>query len=176
MCGFVCVIDYSAPVDIEKVKRMSELIAHRGPDDHDTYTEPGVALAARRLAIIDLSSAGRQPFVDPNQRYRLLFNGELYNYIELRQELRARGRSFRTETDTEVVLASFMEWGNSCVAKFNGMWAFAIWDSHERRLFCSRDRFGEKPLYYLIDGSRLTVASELKAFREQTAQLRVNPT
>jgi asparagine synthase (glutamine-hydrolysing) len=174
VCGFVGVIDFAAGVDEGRVARMSELIVHRGPDDYGSYGEPGVALAARRLAIIDLSSAGRQPFVDEGGRYRLLFNGELYNYVELRRELRARGRSFRSATDTEVVLASFIEWGDACVNRFNGMWAIAIWDSLERRLFCSRDRFGEKPLYYRLDGAQLTFASELKAFRADAGRLRVN--
>jgi asparagine synthase (glutamine-hydrolysing) len=175
MCGFAGVIDFEASVDRDQLEWMSELIAHRGPDDYGTYTEPGVALSARRLAIIDLSSAGRQPFVDEHKRYRLLFNGELYNYVELRRELQAKGHSFRTQTDTEVVLASFIEWGDSCVKRFNGMWALVIWDSLEHRLFCSRDRFGEKPLYYRLNGARLTVASELKAFRADTGELRLNP-
>jgi asparagine synthase (glutamine-hydrolysing) len=174
MCGFAGVIDFSASVEPDEVARMSELIAHRGPDDSGLYSEPGVVLAARRLAIIDLSPAGRQPFSDESGRYHLVFNGELYNYRELRAELEQKGRRFRSETDTEVLLSSYLEWGEHCTERFNGMWAFVIWDSAERRAFCSRDRFGEKPFYYRRTNGRLTLASELKAFRADGRSLRAN--
>jgi asparagine synthase (glutamine-hydrolysing) len=123
-----------------------------------------VALAARRLAIIDLGEAGHQPFASDDGQLQLIYNGEVYNYPELRATLLAFGHCFRTETDTEVVLAAYRQWGKSCVERFNGMWAFALWDGRRRQLFCSRDRFGIKPFYYRIEGGRFLFASELKAF------------
>jgi asparagine synthase (glutamine-hydrolysing) len=111
---------------------------------------------------------------DPHDRFRLLHNGEIYNYVELRAELAARGHEFRTGTDTEVILAAYAEWGRDCVRRFNGMWAFVIWDRRRRELFCARDRFGIKPLYYRVDGRRLAFASELKAFKGERGPLRPN--
>src|SRR5690348_8183177 len=153
---------------------MAELLAHRGPDDAAAWSGPGVALAFRRLAIIDLSLDGRQPMADESDRYRIMHNGEVYNYLELRSELESRGRRFRTGTDTEVILAAFAEWGPECVRRFNGMWAFVIWDRQERRLFASRDRFGVKPLYYRHAPGRLVFASELRAFRADERPLSPN--
>jgi asparagine synthase (glutamine-hydrolysing) len=143
---------------------MSAQLAHRGPDSDGLYAGEGCALGFRRLAIIDPTPAGDQPFASDDGRLRLIHNGEVYNYRELRSELETRGHRFRSATDTEVVLAAYREWGTSCVERFNGMWAFAVWDEAEQRLFCSRDRFGVKPFYYRIDGSRFTFASEPKAF------------
>jgi asparagine synthase (glutamine-hydrolysing) len=144
---------------------MSAWIAHRGPDGNGIFSEQGVVLASRRLAILDLSQAGDQPFSSLDGRLHVAYNGEIYNYRELRDELRARGHRFTSGTDTEVILAAYREWGDACVERFNGMWAFALWDSNEERLFCSRDRFGVKPFYYRCDQGRLVFASELKAFR-----------
>lgn len=174
MCGFAGVIDFSSPVDVNRVKQMSASLAHRGPDDDGLLVETVAGLAARRLAIIDLSPAGHQPFTDDSGRHHLLFNGEIYNYKELRAELEKRRHCFRSQTDTEVVLNAYLEWGERCVERFNGMWSFALWDSRERRLFCSRDRFGEKPFYYRRDGDRLVFASELKAFRHDERPLAAN--
>src|SRR5207245_281597 len=112
------------------------------------------------LAIIDLSDAGLEPFASDDGRLQLIFNGEIYNYLELREQLRARGHRFRSQTDTEVLLAGYREWGERCVEHFNGMWAFAIWDSEHRTLFCSRDRFGVKPFYYSLENGRFAFASE----------------
>jgi asparagine synthase (glutamine-hydrolysing) len=165
MCGLTGIVDFSAPVDAEQAAAMADLVAHRGPDDSGAFSAQDVAFAHRRLAIIDLSRAGRQPMTDEAGRYTLVFNGEIYNYRELRSEIAATGYGFRTRTDTEVVLAAFARWGPDCVERFNGMWALAVWDADARTLFCSRDRFGEKPFYYRRDGSRLVFASELKAFR-----------
>ena len=142
---------------------MASRLDHRGPDGAGSYAGEGCALAFRRLAVLDLTDAGMQPFASPDGRYRLVHNGEIYNYRELRTELEGRGRRFRTRTDTEVLLAAFVEWGEACVERFNGMWAFAVWDSQERRLFASRDRFGVKPFYYALDGGRFLFASEPKA-------------
>ena len=122
-----------------------------------------VALAERRLAILDLSPAGHTPMTTPDGALTISFNGEIYNFIELRAELRAHGHAFRTSGDTEVLLAAYREWGEQCVTRFNGMWAFALWDAPRRKLFCSRDRFGVKPFYYTHDGHTFTFASEPKA-------------
>ncbi len=126
--------------------------------------DPGADLAFgfRRLAILDLSPAGHQPMASPDGRHWLVLNGEIYNYRELRQELQAQGADFRTSSDTEVVLAAYRQWGLECVTRFNGMWAFALWDGAQRRLFCARDRFGIKPFYYWQAGSSFAFASELK--------------
>ena len=165
MCGLAGIVDFDGKVDVTQVAQMTACLAHRGPDDAGAWDEPGVALGHRRLSILDLSPNGRQPMADPQDRYRLLHNGEVYNYVELRNELGAHGYGFRTGTDTEVILAAYDHWGKACVKRFNGMWAFAIWDRHRRELYCARDRFGIKPFYYRVEGQRLVFASELKAFR-----------
>jgi asparagine synthase (glutamine-hydrolysing) len=150
-------------------------LAHRGPDGSGIHAEPGVAVGSVRLAVLDPSDAGRQPFASPDGRLQLLHNGEIYNYRELRAELEASGHRFRSGTDTEVILAAYSEWGERCVERFNGMWAFALWDGGRRTLFCSRDRFGVKPFYYRLEGDRLVFASELKAFTaDPRTALRVN--
>src|SRR5207237_215638 len=138
---------------------------HRGPDGSGSYEAEGVALGFRRLAIIDLSDAGLQPFASEDGALQLVHNGEVYNYRELRRELAAKGHRFRSATDTEDILAAYREWGARCVERFNVMWAFALWDGPRRRLFCSRDRFGVKPFYYRSGGGRFVFASEPRAFR-----------
>jgi asparagine synthase (glutamine-hydrolysing) len=174
VCGLAGIVDFDRSVDVEQVARMTTILAHRGPDDFDTWDEDGVALGHRRLSILDLSREGRQPMADDSGRYRLLHNGEIYNYLELRRELETHGHRFRTNTDTEVILAAYEQWGKFCVRRFNGMWAIALWDRNRRELFCARDRFGIKPLYYRVHGRRLSFASELKAFRADTAPLVAN--
>lgn len=146
---------------------------YTGPDSdarlsHPRIDQPGVAqadlaLGFRRLAILDLSPAGHQPMASPDEANWIVFNGEIYNYIELREELRACGHRFRSGGDTEVILAAYHAWGEACLKRFNGMWACAIWDSRKRQLFLSRDRFGIKPLYYTWDGRTFSFASEIKA-------------
>jgi asparagine synthase (glutamine-hydrolysing) len=158
MCGLCGVIAPGRPPELAAVELMLDGMGHRGPDGRGTFADDGVALGHLRLAIIDLTDAGLQPFELGG--LRLLHNGEIYNYIELREELRARGHTFRSETDTEVLVAAYREWGEACVERFNGIWAFAIWDPERRTLFASRDRFGVKPLYYRVDGDRLAFASE----------------
>src|SRR5919197_4817516 len=148
-------------------------MAHRGPNGDGIFAGDGVALGSRRLAILDLSEAGAQPFTSDDGKLHLVHNGEIYNYRELRSEL--SGHRFVSGTDTEVILAAYREWGERCVERFNGMWAFALWDDDEQRLFCARDRFGVKPFYYRRDGGRLVFASELKAFRaDPETELRAN--
>jgi asparagine synthase (glutamine-hydrolysing) len=145
---------------------MMSKLAHRGPDGQGEYAADGVALGHTRLAIIDLGDAGLQPFASEDGTLQLIYNGEIYNYRELRAELEGKGHRFRSATDTEVVLVAYREWGDRCVERFNGMWAFALWDGRRRRLFCSRDRFGVKPFAYHWDGARFVFASEPSALRE----------
>jgi asparagine synthase (glutamine-hydrolysing) len=165
VCGICGIIDFDHPGELDIVKRMMAELQHRGPDAEGAFADKGVALGFRRLAILDLSPAGNQPFASADGRLQLVHNGEIYNYRELRRELEAKGHVFRTATDTEVILAAYVEWGQRCVERFNGMWAFALWDGARRRLFCARDRFGVKPFYYRLDGARFSFASEPKAFR-----------
>ena len=147
-----------------QVKRMADTLIHRGPDEEGFYVDENVALGHRRLSIIDLSS-GQQPMSTTNGSYHIVFNGEIYNYQEIRKELQNKGHQFQTKSDTETILLAYKEWGSACVPKFNGMFAFAIWNKNERQLFLARDRVGKKPLYYHWDGKIFSFASELKALR-----------
>jgi asparagine synthase (glutamine-hydrolysing) len=165
MCGICGVVALGRPAETDAVAAMARALDHRGPDGDGAFDAEGVALGFRRLAIIDLTDAGMQPFASDDGALRLVHNGEIYNYRELRRELEARGRTFRSQSDTEVVLRAYEEWGDECVRRFNGMWALALWDGRRRRLFCSRDRFGIKPFYYSFARRRLAFASEPKAFR-----------
>jgi asparagine synthase (glutamine-hydrolysing) len=148
------------------INRMSDRIRHRGPDDSGSWVDQGsgVALGFRRLAILDLSPTGHQPMFSANERYVMVFNGEVYNYAELRNELDSAGYTFRGTSDTEVMLAGILEWGlERAVGRFNGMFAIALWDRHEKKLHLIRDRIGVKPLYYGWHGNTLLFGSELKA-------------
>ena len=165
MCGLCGIVHFGVPSEMGAVEAMAAELDHRGPDGRGAFSAAGVALAFRRLAIIDLSEAGSQPFASEDGLLHLMHNGEIYNYRELRRELESAGHRFRSETDTEVILNAYTEWGEACVERFNGMWAFALWDGKRERLFCSRDRFGIKPFYYRHDGSRFAFASEPRAFR-----------
>jgi asparagine synthase (glutamine-hydrolysing) len=142
---------------------MSEVIRHRGPDGSGTYLDGPVGLAHRRLAIIDLTDAAQQPMTNEDGTLRLIYNGEIYNYLELREELAGRGHAFRSGGDAEVILHAYEEWGKDCLARFNGMWAFALWDPGRQELFCARDRSGIKPFYYTRVGDTILFASEIKA-------------
>ena len=144
---------------------MRDTMVHRGPDDAGSVLLDGgcVGLGHRRLAIVDVSPKGHEPMPYRNERYWLTFNGEIYNFRELRVELESAGAAFRSDCDAEVVLAAYAEWGPDCVERFAGMWAFAIWDDHEKTLFCARDRFGIKPFYYFDDGEVFIFASEIRA-------------
>src|SRR5436305_1217312 len=176
MCGICGIVALGRPAETATVGRMAAELDHRGPDGDGSYSAEGVALGFRRLAIIDLSDAGMQPFTSTDGALRLVHNGEVYNYRELRRELEAKGRRFHSATDTEVILAAYEEWGDRCVERFNGMWAFALWDGRRRRLFCSRDRFGVKPFYYRFDAGRFVFASEPRAFRgDPETRLEPNP-
>lgn len=149
------------------VRRMIALQHHRGPDGEGFYDAIGVSLGHCRLAIIDLTDAGRQPMSDSEGRYWITFNGEIYNYLELAEELRGLGYQFHGHSDTEVLLTAYRHWGKACLERLRGMFAFAIWDQRERSLFAARDRLGIKPFHYWADGNRqLAFASELKALLE----------
>lgn len=165
MCGFVGVIDRGggtvAPVVL---RRMTANLQHRGPDSDGIFIDGAVGLGHRRLAIIDLSAAGRQPMATPDGSHILLYNGEVYNFQELRVELEALGYSFRSKTDSEVVLYALVEWGKDAVSRFNGMFAFALYDRAKQELLLGRDRYGIKPLYYTSQGHVVLFASEIKAF------------
>lgn len=165
MCGIAGIIQtISGKFNAGHLKKMTDALAHRGPDGEGfwQHEEENVLLGHRRLSIIDLSDAGSQPMHYLN-RYSIVHNGEIYNYIELKEELQKKGYSFRSQTDTEVILAAYDCWQQECVDQFDGMFAFAIWDDKEKLLFASRDRFGEKPFFYHYDGSNLFFASEMKA-------------
>ena len=165
MCGIAGIIQSAAcTFNKEHLKKMTDVLAHRGPDGEGFWQNDtgNVLLGHRRLSIIDLSHAGQQPMAYKN-RYTITHNGEIYNYIELREELLKKGYSFHTQTDTEVIIAAYDYWQDECVDHFDGMFAFAIWDEEEKHLFAARDRFGEKPLFYHYDGKQLLFASEMKA-------------
>jgi asparagine synthase (glutamine-hydrolysing) len=162
MCGIAGAVGVAS---IERVQAMSDAIAHRGPDDSGVFFDAttGVALGHRRLSIIDLSSCGHQPMPYMGGRYQLIYNGEIYNFAELRAELERAGHPFRSRSDSEVILAAYAEWGARCVERFRGMFAFAIYDRDEALLFLARDRFGIKPLYFTERNGVFAFASEVKA-------------
>ncbi|MCB9284858.1 MAG: asparagine synthase (glutamine-hydrolyzing) [Lewinellaceae bacterium] len=161
MCGISGIINLNgAPVGDDQLSAMMKAMKHRGPDDDGTFAEGGVGLGFVRLSIIDLSPAGHQPMFSADERYVLIFNGEIFNYIELREELRAKGHVFRTRTDSEVLLTAYVEWGEQMLHRLNGMWAFVIYDRKEKTVFGARDRYGVKPFYYCVDGDRILFASE----------------
>ena len=170
MCGILGYINVNSRPDPETLERQLDTLAHRGPDDSGLWFSPDgcIVLGNRRLAIQDLSPAGHMPMSDPSEQVWITFNGEIYNFRALRADLAKRGHTFRSRSDTEVILAAYLEWGTDCLARLNGMFAFAIYDSRlqrpERgRLFLARDRAGEKPLYYRRHPNGFSFASELKA-------------
>lgn len=165
MCGIAGFIDPGVNRDDATVlmRKMLESIAHRGPDNSTIWQHNGVTLGHNRLTIIDLSDSANQPMERGD--LTITYNGEIYNYIEVRKELELRGHRFSTQSDTEVILAAFQEWGKDCVERFVGMWAFAIYNKPENYLFCSRDRFGIKPFLYIHDGSKFYFGSEYKPLK-----------
>ena len=164
MCGIAGQLSFDGtPVSPVILKKMNDAIAHRGPDGEGQWMEANIGLAHRRLSIIDLSPAGHQPMVSVDHRYVLSYNGEIYNYRELRADLEAEGVWFRSQTDTEVVLYALAKWGADALLKFNGMFALALWDRQERTLLLARDRYGIKPLYYTQQDGKFRFGSEQKA-------------
>ena len=166
MCGIAGRVNLFSqkPVEPAAIEAMCGWIRHRGPDDQGVHVDGAVGLGHRRLAIIDLSPGGHQPMANATGRFWVVFNGEIYNYRELRQQLESKGHQFKTLSDTEVLLAAFEAYGTDCLPKLRGMFAFALWDTHTRRLVLARDRVGKKPLYYRRDGHGVAFASESKAF------------
>jgi asparagine synthase (glutamine-hydrolysing) len=164
MCGITGILHVTGrPVSVAILHRMMDVIRHRGPDGEGSWTDGSIGLGHRRLAIIDLSPLGHQPMRSSGGELVLSYNGEIYNFQELRVELESLGHSFRSRSDTEVLLYAWLEWGEGCVDRLNGMFAFAVWDARTRRLFLVRDRYGIKPLYYWFDGRTLVFGSEVKA-------------
>lgn len=197
MCGIFGFLDFqNRGGNAQILRAMSHSIAHRGPDDHgyaffdllgnqqmvgsqqlpeqeDLNQFNGIlALGHRRLSIIDLTEAGHQPMCNESKRIWITYNGEVYNYKELSEELKGKGHFFKSGTDTEVILHAYEEWGIECLSRFNGMWAFALWDMDRKRLFCSRDRFGIKPFYYWFNGKKFIFASEIKAILQDPVFVR----
>ena len=164
MCGISGYFhfDDSRSVNQELLKKMTDCISYRGPDSEGFYLKNNIALGHRRLSIIDLNT-GNQPMYSDDGKKVLVFNGEIYNYIELRDELVQLGCTFKTNSDTEVIIKSYEQWGNDCQNKFNGMWAFALWDETAQELFLSRDRIGEKPLNYCVYNNTIIFSSEIKS-------------
>jgi len=167
MCGILaCYSIQPMKFETELIIRMRDTMFHRGPDDAGIFIDDHIALAHRRLSIIDLTPSGHQPMFDENRELAITYNGEIYNYLELRKELETRGHRFKSVSDTEVIIHQYEEDGERCVEKFNGMFGFAIWDKRKKQLFAARDRIGIKPVYYYFDGKKLLIASEIKAIIE----------
>lgn len=162
MCGIFGIVSKKDPVSEDRVRELTDLVAHRGPDGSGTHVNGNLGLGHRRLAIIDLSSDGIQPMRHRREPLWITYNGEIYNYIELRKELEETGVVFETATDTEVLLNAYLAWGADCLSRFNGMWSFAIHDERDNTLFCARDRFGVKPFYYIDTPSGFAFGSEIR--------------
>lgn len=164
MCGVAGIFNLTGePVSPVILRKMTDAIAHRGPDSEGFYIDSFIGLGHRRLSILDLSRSGHQPMNSDDGKFILSYNGEIYNYQNLRVQLEGHGHRFHSQTDSEVVLHAYIEWGPACVTRFNGMFAFAIWDKTKQQLFLARDRYGIKPLYYTFCGNSFLFASEQKA-------------
>ncbi len=175
MCGIAGIVRFDgSPVEHRTLLEMIEVAHHRGPDDTDVLIRGGVGFAHKRLAIIDLDARGRQPMSYAG-RYWIIYNGEVYNYLELREELQSLVHDFQTTSDTEVILAAYAQWGSRCLARFNGMWAFAILDAEEHEIFLSRDRFGVKPLTLAWEPGALHFSSEIKQILAVRKSRKANP-
>ncbi len=175
MCGIAGILHYrdaGRSVDEPSLNAMTDTLAHRGPDGRGVYLAGHVGLGHRRLAILDPTERGAQPLTSPSGRSTITYNGEIYNFRELRTRLEACGHRFRTQTDTEVILLAYEEWGLEAIERLNGMFAFALWDARARILYLARDRFGVKPLYIQDDGTTMRFASEIKAILADPAVAR----
>lgn len=172
MCGILGTVPYTP---YEEFKPTLDTLYHRGPDSFGIEViDTDVTLGHRRLSILDLSESGHQPMKNNDGRYTVVFNGEIYNFLEIKKDLAAKGHSFKSTSDTEVLLKAYIEWGEQCVLKFNGMWALAIWDRETKQLFMSRDRYGKKPLFYANINGKFVFASEMKAIYPYFKQLNVS--
>jgi asparagine synthase (glutamine-hydrolysing) len=168
MCGIAGYVDLNQQADLSLIEKMNRTMHHRGPDGEGYHLDGPVALGHRRLSIIDISG-GKQPMADDSERYWITFNGEIYNFPDLREQLKQRGYQFSTRCDTETILAAYKQYGENCVDHLRGMFAFAIWDSLAKTLFLARDRVGKKPLYYHFSDQRFIFASEIKAIVQHPA-------
>jgi len=177
MCGIAGLVRKdNRPVDVEIVKRMTDTLIHRGPDAEGQFVWKNLGLGHRRLSILDLSEQGKQPMESIDGSFVIVFNGEIYNYLELKEELKKKGAEFGNNTDTEVIMESYRYWGKDCVSHFNGMWAFVLLDKEKNRIFASRDRMGVKPFYFINRKDIFAFASEPKAMLEIFPEERVyNP-
>ncbi|MCC7431795.1 asparagine synthase (glutamine-hydrolyzing), partial [bacterium] len=166
MCGITGKVFFSKGRNISdvEIKNMTDTIIHRGPNDSGIYTDKNIGLGFRRLSIIDLHT-GHQPLSNEDDSIWIVFNGEIYNFMELRQTLVSKGHRFKTKTDTEVIIHLYEEFGVDCVKQLRGMFAFVIWDSKKQQIFCARDRFGIKPFYYFIDNEKFIFGSEIKSIK-----------
>ena len=175
MCGICGVVSFDRSVDPDLVGDMVTSLEHRGPDDSAVVVDHGAVLGHSRLALIDVAG-GAQPLGSADGNLWVTFNGEVFNYVELREELRSHGHRFTTASDTEVIVHAYEEWGASCVERFNGQWALAVWDRRRRRLFLARDRMGVRPLYYRVLGRELAFASEVKTlFTDRSVTRELDP-
>jgi asparagine synthase (glutamine-hydrolysing) len=177
MCGIAGIVSRnSSLITTERIRAGTSCLEHRGPEDEQVWISANnqAGLGHRRLCIIDLSKEASQPMHYAN-RFTIVHNGEIYNYLELKRELSGKGHSFKTVSDTEVILAAYAEWGNECVQKMDGMFAFAIWDEQEKKLFVARDRFGEKPLFFFYDDEQFAFGSEMKTLWSFGLEKEVNP-
>ena len=178
MCGICGQYNFKdqSPVRLDDIKRMTGSLVHRGPDDEGFYLSGPVGLGFRRLSIIDLGG-GHQPMSDQAESVWVVFNGEIYNFLELRSELESCGHVFRTKSDTEVIVHGYKEWGDEVLNRLNGMFGLAIWDVRKERLLLARDPFGIKLVYYRVEGNRLYFGSEVRAVLQGTQEkAQVDPT
>lgn len=174
VCGIFGIIDKTGPVREERVQALTDLVAHRGPDGFGMHVEGNVGLGHRRLAIIDLSANGAQPMRHASAPVWITFNGAIFNYLELRRELEDLGVVFSSASDTEVLLNAYVAWGAKCLQRLNGMWSFAIHDGRDHTLFCARDRFGIKPLYYTNTANEFAIGSEIRQLLPLIGDLRAD--
>lgn len=172
MCG-ICGFNWG---NSSLIKEMAHKMDHRGPDQEGYYSDSTISLGHKRLSIIDLSEKGKQPMSNEDDSLIIVFNGEIYNFQEIRSVLKEKGHDFKSDSDTEIIIHSYMEWGEDCVKKFNGMWAFCIYDKKNGKLFLSRDRFGKKPLYYYFNNNQFIFGSEIKAILTHEIKKELNKT
>ncbi|MCX6720123.1 MAG: asparagine synthetase B, partial [Candidatus Staskawiczbacteria bacterium] len=178
MCGIVGKLYFNKEMAVEPelISRMADVLKHRGPDDEGIFIYKNVALGFSRLSIIDLSAAGHQPMCNEDETVWSVFNGEIYNFMDLRVILEKKGHRFKSHCDSEVLIHAYEEYGTECVKQFNGMFAFAVWDKKKQQLFCGRDRTGEKPFFYYHDSGKFVFASELKAIlQDGTINRNIDP-
>ena len=175
MCGISGILNFdNRAVDKSEISEMNRIIHHRGPDGDGVFAENNIGIGSTRLAIIDLRHTADMPLYDTDGKYVIVYNGEIFNYVEVRDELIKMGFKFNTDSDTEVVLNAYKAYGEDCLHKLNGMWSFAIWDREKKTLFCSRDRYGIKPFYFYKDKDRFIFGSEIKQILSRGVNREVN--